>query len=152
MTARRYGSSRCPVWMRAGDTSRLSSARRPASTSSATRPQARSLSDWATFHPLELSRYGPPEFHPAVACKRFAFVWILEVGRRIRWACDKIYSGAPSMKVSRSTLLISCAWVFFVGGYGAVTLLTSRDSNLAAFGYFFACMVPLFANSCLLWN
>ena len=56
------------------------------------------------------------------------------------------------MKVSRSTLLISCAWVFFVGGYGAVTLLTSRDSTLAAFGYFFACMVPLFANSCLLWN
>jgi hypothetical protein len=24
--------------------------------------------------------------------------------------------------------------VFFVGGYGAVTLLTSRDSTLAAFG------------------
>jgi signal transduction histidine kinase len=70
----------------------------------------------------------------------------------MRRACDKIYSGAPSMKVSRSTLLISCAWVFFVGGYAAVTLLGSRDSTLAGFGYFFACMVPLFANTCLLWN
>ena len=56
------------------------------------------------------------------------------------------------MKLSRSTLLISCAWVFFVGGYAAVTLLASHDSTLASFGYFFACMVPLFANSCLLWN
>ena len=56
------------------------------------------------------------------------------------------------MKFSRSTLLISCAWVFFVGGYAAVTLLASRDSTLAASGYFFACMVPLFANTCLLWN
>ena len=54
------------------------------------------------------------------------------------------------MKVSRSTFLISCAWVFFVGGYAAVTLLASRDSTVAAFGYFFACMVPLFANTCLL--
>jgi signal transduction histidine kinase len=56
------------------------------------------------------------------------------------------------MKFSRSTLLISCAWVFFVGGYAAVTLLASRDLTLAASGYFFACMVPLFANTCLLWN
>jgi signal transduction histidine kinase len=56
------------------------------------------------------------------------------------------------MKVSRSTLLISCAWVFFVGGYAAVTLLASRDSTVEGFGYFFACMVPLFANTCLLWN
>jgi signal transduction histidine kinase len=56
------------------------------------------------------------------------------------------------MKVSRSTLLISCAWVFFVGGYAAVTLLASRDSTLAGFGYFFACIVPLFANTSLLWN
>jgi signal transduction histidine kinase len=56
------------------------------------------------------------------------------------------------MKVSRSTLLISCAWVFFVGGYAAVSVLASRDSTLAGVGYFFACMVPLFANSCLLWN
>jgi signal transduction histidine kinase len=56
------------------------------------------------------------------------------------------------MKVSRLTFLISCAWVFFVGGYAAVTLLVSRDSTLAGFSYFLACMVPLFANTCLLWN
>src|SRR5580658_6718359 len=56
------------------------------------------------------------------------------------------------MKVSRSTLLISCAWVLFVGGYAAVTLLASRDSTVAALSYFLACVVPLFANTCLLWN
>src|SRR5271169_5656436 len=56
------------------------------------------------------------------------------------------------MKVSRSTLLISCAWVFFAGGYAAVTLLASRDSTLAGLGYFFACIVPLFCNTFLLWN
>jgi signal transduction histidine kinase len=56
------------------------------------------------------------------------------------------------MNVSRSTLLISCAWVFFVGGYAAVTLLASRDSTVAGFSYFLTCTVPLFANTCLLWN
>jgi len=56
------------------------------------------------------------------------------------------------MKVSRLTLLISCVWVFFVGGYAAVTLLASRDSTVAGLSYFFACMLPLFANTCLLWN
>ncbi len=56
------------------------------------------------------------------------------------------------MKVSRSKLLISCAWVFFVGGYAAVTLLASRDSTVAGFSYFLTCTVPLFANTCLLWN
>jgi signal transduction histidine kinase len=83
---------------------------------------------------------------------RNAFVWILEVGRRIRHACAKIYSGAPSMKVSRFALLISCAWVFFVGGYVAITLLAPRDSTVAGLSYFLACVVPLFANTCLLWN
>jgi signal transduction histidine kinase len=56
------------------------------------------------------------------------------------------------MKVSRLTVLITCAWVFFVGGYAAVTLLASRDSTVAGLSYFLACMVPLFANTCLLWN
>jgi signal transduction histidine kinase len=83
---------------------------------------------------------------------RNAFVWILEVGRRIRQACAKIYSGAPSMKVSRLALLITCAWVFFVGGYVAIMLLASRDSTVAGLSYFLACIVPLFANTCLLWN
>ena len=56
------------------------------------------------------------------------------------------------MKLSRSAILITCAWVFFVGGYAAVTLLASRESTVAGFSYFFACVVPLFANTCLLWN
>ncbi|MGA8557395.1 MAG: hypothetical protein WB630_23525, partial [Candidatus Acidiferrales bacterium] len=56
------------------------------------------------------------------------------------------------MKPSRATILIVCAWVFFVGGYAAVTFLIPRDSILAGSGYFFACLVPLFANTCLLWN
>jgi signal transduction histidine kinase len=56
------------------------------------------------------------------------------------------------MKVSRLALLITCAWVFFVGGYVAVMLLASRDSTVAGLSYFLACIVPLFANTCLLWN
>jgi signal transduction histidine kinase len=56
------------------------------------------------------------------------------------------------MKVSRLALLITCAWVFFVGGYVAVMLLASRDSTVAGLSYFLACVVPLFANTCLLWN
>src|SRR5580658_992866 len=56
------------------------------------------------------------------------------------------------MKVSRLALLITCAWVFFVGGYVAVMLLASRDSTVAGLSYFLACVVPLFANTCLLWG
>jgi signal transduction histidine kinase len=56
------------------------------------------------------------------------------------------------MKRSRSGVLITCAWVFFVFGYLAVTLLVTRESTVAGFSYFFACVVPLFANTCLLWN
>ncbi|MGA6961755.1 MAG: HAMP domain-containing sensor histidine kinase [Candidatus Acidiferrales bacterium] len=56
------------------------------------------------------------------------------------------------MKSARSTGLIVGAWVFFVGGYGAIALLASPDSPWASFSYFFACLVPLFANTCLLWN
>jgi signal transduction histidine kinase len=56
------------------------------------------------------------------------------------------------MKVSRLALLITCAWVFFVGGYVAIMLLASRDSTVAGLSYFLACVVPLFANTCLLWN
>jgi signal transduction histidine kinase len=56
------------------------------------------------------------------------------------------------MKVSRLGLLITCAWVFFVGGYMAIMLLASADSTVAGLSYFLACIVPLFANTCLLWN
>jgi signal transduction histidine kinase len=56
------------------------------------------------------------------------------------------------MKSTRSTIVIVSAWVFFVGGYAAISLLAPRESALAAFSYFFACLVPLFTNTCLLWN
>src|SRR5580700_6575542 len=56
------------------------------------------------------------------------------------------------MKSTRSTIVIVSAWVFFVGGYAAISLLAPRESALAGFSYFFACLVPLFANTCLLWN
>ena len=56
------------------------------------------------------------------------------------------------MKFSRSSLLILGAWVFFVGGYAAAALLVSRGTELTILGYLFACLVPLFANTCLLWN
>jgi signal transduction histidine kinase len=56
------------------------------------------------------------------------------------------------MKSTRSTIVIVGAWVFFVGGYAAIALLAPPESALAGFSYFFACLVPLFANTCLLWN
>jgi signal transduction histidine kinase len=56
------------------------------------------------------------------------------------------------MKSARSTLVIVCAWVFFVGGYAAIWLLAAPDSQWINLSYAFPCLVPLFANSCLLWN
>jgi signal transduction histidine kinase len=56
------------------------------------------------------------------------------------------------MKFSRSSTLILGAWVFFVGGYAAVSLLLPRGQTLTTFSHMLQCLVPLFANSCLLWN
>jgi hypothetical protein len=56
------------------------------------------------------------------------------------------------MKLSRSSVLILGAWVFFVGGYTAGALLLPRGSALTTFSDLFECLVPLFANTCLLWN
>jgi signal transduction histidine kinase len=56
------------------------------------------------------------------------------------------------MKSARSTIVIVCAWAFFVGGYAAISLLAPPESAWVSFSYFFPCLVPLFANSCLLWN
>ena len=56
------------------------------------------------------------------------------------------------MKPTRSTIVIVCAWLFFVGGYAAIWLLAPPDSQWINFSYAFPCLVPLFANSCLLWN
>ena len=56
------------------------------------------------------------------------------------------------MKPTRSTIVIVCAWLFFVGGYAAIWLLAPPDPQWINFSYAFPCLVPLFANSCLLWN
>ncbi|MGC1833562.1 MAG: hypothetical protein WA714_10930, partial [Candidatus Acidiferrales bacterium] len=56
------------------------------------------------------------------------------------------------MKSTRSSMVIVCAWVFFVGGYAAISLLAPPESAWISFSYLFPCLVPLFANTCLLWN
>jgi signal transduction histidine kinase len=56
------------------------------------------------------------------------------------------------MKISRSSLLIMGAWLFFVGGYALGALLIPPGWGLAAFGDVFLSFIPLFANACLLWN
>jgi signal transduction histidine kinase len=60
--------------------------------------------------------------------------------------------GLAYMKSSRSSVLISGAWLFFVGGYVVVGLLLPPGSTQTALSYFLACLIPLFANSALLWN
>jgi signal transduction histidine kinase len=56
------------------------------------------------------------------------------------------------MKFSRSSALILGAWVFFVGGYTATSLLLPHGQGLVTFSDLMECCVPLFANTCLLWN
>jgi signal transduction histidine kinase len=56
------------------------------------------------------------------------------------------------MKLSRSSALIAGAWVIFVGGYAAGALLLARGSARATWSDLIECTVPLFANTCLLWN
>jgi signal transduction histidine kinase len=56
------------------------------------------------------------------------------------------------MKFSRSAGLILGAWVFFVGGYALIALLLPRGQALTTFSDLFECVVPLFANTCLLLN
>jgi signal transduction histidine kinase len=56
------------------------------------------------------------------------------------------------MTLSRTAILAWCAWLFFVGGYLLASLLTPRVPALANFTYVLACAVPLFCNTCLLWN
>jgi signal transduction histidine kinase len=56
------------------------------------------------------------------------------------------------MKFSRSSALILSAWVFFVGGYAAAALLLPHGQTLSTISDMLECFVPLFANTCLLWN
>ena len=56
------------------------------------------------------------------------------------------------MKFSRSAILILGAWLFFLGGYAAAALLLPRGTARSTICDLFECLVPLFANTCLLWN
>ncbi|HEY0703999.1 MAG TPA: HAMP domain-containing sensor histidine kinase [Candidatus Acidoferrales bacterium] len=56
------------------------------------------------------------------------------------------------MTLSRTSVLVWCAWVFFVGGYLLASVLSPRVPGLDSLTYILACVVPLFCNTCLLWN
>jgi len=56
------------------------------------------------------------------------------------------------MKFSRSSILIFGAWVCFLGGYAAAALLLPHGPTRTAVCDVIQCLVPLFANTCLLWN
>lgn len=57
-----------------------------------------------------------------------------------------------AVKPASSIRLIVAAWVIFVGGYAAISLTIPKGSANTAFGDIAMCLVPLFANACLLWN
>ena len=56
------------------------------------------------------------------------------------------------MKLAKSTWVIIAAWVVFVGGFAAVSLAMPPGDERKAFADVVLCIVPLFANACLLWN
>lgn len=56
------------------------------------------------------------------------------------------------MRLPRSSALILGAWILFVGGYALGALLIPRGPSLTAWSDLAECIVPLFANTCLLWN
>ena len=56
------------------------------------------------------------------------------------------------MKLSRSSTIILAAWILFVGGYLLGSIAIPRGRSLTVFGDLAECIVPLFANTCLLLN
>lgn len=56
------------------------------------------------------------------------------------------------MKLSRSSILIVCAWAVFVVGYAAASLLMPRGQALSTISDLTEAFVALFANTCLLSN
>ena len=56
------------------------------------------------------------------------------------------------MKLSRPFILIACAWVFFIGGYAAASLLLPRGTTQSTIATLLDCLALLFTNTCLLWN
>ncbi len=56
------------------------------------------------------------------------------------------------MRLSKSTWVIVVAWVVFVGGFALLSLVVPSSSTHATVANIALCVVPLFANACLLWN
>lgn len=56
------------------------------------------------------------------------------------------------MRVARSTWVIVAAWIVFVGGFALLSLIMPPSPTRDALGNIALCIVPLFANACLLWN
>jgi signal transduction histidine kinase len=56
------------------------------------------------------------------------------------------------MKWSRSTFFLCAAWIVFVGGFLAIPALVPAGNFRGTTSDLLECLVPLFANSCLLWN
>ena len=54
--------------------------------------------------------------------------------------------------MSKSSWVIIVAWIVFVGGFAFVSLALPATPARAAVANIALCLVPLFANACLLWN
>lgn len=56
------------------------------------------------------------------------------------------------MRLSKSTWVILAAWVIFVGGFALLSVAMPPSPSRGAIANLALCLVPLFANACLLWN
>jgi signal transduction histidine kinase len=56
------------------------------------------------------------------------------------------------MTSSRPTAFLVAAWSVFVGGFVVIALFVPAGSFRSTFSDLFECLIPLFANSCLLYN
>ncbi|MGC1106169.1 MAG: HAMP domain-containing sensor histidine kinase [Candidatus Acidiferrales bacterium] len=56
------------------------------------------------------------------------------------------------MRLSKSAWVILVAWVVFVGGFAILSLALPPTTTRGAVANIVLCVVPLFANACLLWN
>src|ERR1700726_2081377 len=56
------------------------------------------------------------------------------------------------MRFSRSPTLILTAWGFFLAGKAAAALLLPHATARSTICVLLECLVPRFANTCLLWN
>ena len=56
------------------------------------------------------------------------------------------------MKLAKSTWVIFVAWAVFVGGFSLIPLILPPGPTRESVANIALCIVPLFANACLLWN